>query len=309
MVVRVSLAGSALERVSYGSVPTESDYGQPVCWASEGNDLVGSTLAAGAPCLIARLGDTELRAMSYFLRWRQGRRLPLSYRPGLRQAMHNASGFFPADGDSLDRFSITMLDATANTDVMGVWFNRSEARVINAYCPRARLVHVEALLSMLYEKPWSAQLAQKRVLVVHPFARSIESQYHNRRNAIFANPSVLPEFSLSTLVPVQSFAGNACEYSDWFEALSRTCERIGREDFDIALIGAGAYGLPLASFVKNMGRQAVHMGGATQLLFGIKGRRWEQYDEIPPFFNDAWVRPLPEEKPPGAHTVDGGAYW
>ena len=45
-------------------------------------------------------------------------------------------------------------------------------------------------------------------------------------------------------------------------------------DFDTAIIGCGAYGFPLAAKLKAAGKQAFHMGGATQLLFGIKGSRW-----------------------------------
>ena len=48
-------------------------------------------------------------------------------------------------------------------------------------------------------------------------------------------------------------------------------------DFDVAIIGCGAYGFPLAAKLKQAGKQAIHLAGATQLLFGIKGKRWEEY--------------------------------
>ena len=53
------------------------------------------------------------------------------------------------------------------------------------------------------------------------------------------------------------------------------------------------------------------MGGATQILFGIRGRRWEvEYtDTIVPLFNPYWVRPLPEETPEKAASVESGCYW
>ena len=48
--------------------------------------------------------------------------------------------------------------------------------------------------------------------------------------------------------------------------------------------------------LKNAGKQAIHLGGATQLLFGIKGYRWEHDypTKIATFFNDAWTRALAE---------------
>ena len=42
-------------------------------------------------------------------------------------------------------------------------------------------------------------------------------------------------------------------------------------DFDVALIGCGAYGFPLAAKLKTAGKQAIHLGGVLQALFGIKG--------------------------------------
>ena len=98
-------------------------------------------------------------------------------------------------------------------------------------------------------------------------------------------------------------------------------DKISEIDFDIAILGCGAYGLPLAAHIKRMGRQAIHLGGGTQLLFGIKGRRWEEnyvwkyptpvkldlnYKDL---FNEHWVRPSREETPQNAQRVEDGCYW
>jgi hypothetical protein len=77
--------------------------------------------------------------------------------------------------------------------------------------------------------------------------------------------------------------------------------------YDVALIGAGAYGLPLAAHAKASGAVGVHLGGITQMLFGIYGARWEkQYRH---HINDAWERPDPHKRPPGYKKVEGGCYW
>ena len=57
------------------------------------------------------------------------------------------------------------------------------------------------------------------------------------------------------------------------------------------------------------GRPALHLGGALQLLFGIRGRRWEAMPRFAALMNEAWVRPLPQETPAAASQVDGGCYW
>ncbi|WP_275353744.1 hypothetical protein [Klebsiella pneumoniae] len=80
------------------------------------------------------------------------------------------------------------------------------------------------------------------------------------------------------------------EFKNWFEALEK-CKAISKIDFDVAIIGCGAYGLPLASFVKNLGKQSIHLAGWTQVLFGIKGKRWDDLPQISKFYNDHWIRP------------------
>ena len=79
--------------------------------------------------------------------------------------------------------------------------------------------------------------------------------------------------------------------------------------YDVAIIGCGAYGFPLAAKLKNAGKQVIHMGGATQILFGIKGRRWEENPRAQLKFNDAWVHPKKEETPKKCGVVENGCYW
>lgn len=69
-------------------------------------------------------------------------------------------------------------------------------------------------------------------------------------------------------------------------------------DYEVAIIGAGAYGLPLAAHARDTGHVAIQMSGATQLLFGIKGRRWDTHPQISKLYNPAWVRPAPPNSPP-----------
>lgn len=306
-----ALAGRLGQDLVYGSPPpADGPFRRSVLWGEDGSAIARQALAAGGPCMIGRLGSSELACVSFYTRWRLGRVLTLPYPRELRRVMTVNAGVFPADDASLDRFSDVFLRAATRTDVMGVWFNRNEHRIVERCCPSARLVHLEALNPVLREHPWSAALAGKTVLVVHPFARTIDSQYRARRALLFANDETLPEFTLKTLQAVQSAAGGRCEHASWFDALEAMRDQIARIDFDVAIIGAGAYGLPLAAAVKDMGRQAVHLGGATQLLFGIRGRRWEiESEEFAPLFNEYWVRPSAEETPVDSGQVEGGCYW
>lgn len=306
-----SLAGSLPDTLRFGHVPTSRDYPSRIATGAAGNAVIAETLRAGGPCLVTRLGLSEVSCVSHYRRWRRPTLLNATYPPYVRELIHVNAGVFPDDDGTLDRFSAQFLKAAEEADVMAVWLNRGEDAVMRERCPHARLVNLPSLESMCFEQPWSAELAGKRVLVVHPFAETIASQYRDHRRELFDDPRVLPEFKLTTLAPPQSIAGAPCGYSDWFAALDDTCERIAKHDFDVAIIGAGAYGLPIGAFVKGLGKQAVHMGGATQLLFGIIGRRWEiEYaDTIVPLVNEHWTRPSPAETPPGAGSVEAGCYW
>jgi hypothetical protein len=172
----------------------------------------------------------------------------------------------------------------------------------------AKLINIDSLNPIIGSRPWTEYLQGKKVLVIHPFEKSIRKQYRIRQK-LFANPGVLPEFTLKTLQPVQSIAGNhaSLPFNSWFEALEQSKKEIAEIDFDISLIAAGAYGMFLCEYCKSIGRQSVYMGSFLQLLFGIYGRRW--LDEGALFINEHWVRPLPEETPANAHQVEKGCYW
>ena len=80
-------------------------------------------------------------------------------------------------------------------------------------------------------------------------------------------------------------------------------------DFDIAIVGCGAYGFPLAARLKKEGKQVIHFGGATQILICIKGRRWGETPRAGVKFNDAWIYPKESEIPKNSKMVENGCYW
>jgi hypothetical protein len=150
------------------------------------------------------------------------------------------------------------------------------------------------------------------VLVVHPFAYSINMQYSKRRK-LFSDPDFLPQFELCVVQAPQTVNDGrglgSTGFSSWFEALESLKFRVGQADFDVAIVGAGAYGFPLASFVKSLGKVAIHLGGATQLLFGIWGNRWNSDVDMQSLRNRNWVRPSASETPVNSEDIEGAAYW
>jgi hypothetical protein len=284
-------------------------YHRRILFNQEGHDRVSAQLDRNEPIMVSRLGSVELSCLRYYLEARSGRKSPYSAR--IRSQMANPAGFFPTDDASLDAFAELYLEVLPHVDLLGVWFNLFEEVVCNEWCPAAELVDISCLEPFWFTMPWSMRLAGKTVLVVHPFAESIRKQYTEKRELLFESPDLLPTFELKTYKAVQSIAGSTVKYATWFDAYRHMCDGIARIDFDICIIGAGAYGLPLAAFVKRMGKQAIHLGGVTQILFGIKGRRWEKLyaDSTAKLFNEHWVRPRESETPENRDNIENGCYW
>jgi hypothetical protein len=285
----------------------EEYFGRPILSATEGNGLISGLLASQRPLLVARIGETELACLNDYQRQRGRSRI--TFRASVSKAMCNNAGFFPASDQLLERFCCEFLECLRSADVIGVWFNKNEDRVCRDFAPHAALVRLRSLEPYYHPMPWSLNLKDKKVLVVHPFEQTITSQVTLHRERLFADPGVLPPFRLETVKAVQSIAGNRTGFQDWFQAYRHMCDQICAKDFDVAIIGAGAYGLHLASFVKTLGKQAIHLGGATQILFGIKGRRWDDHEVIAKLYNPFWVRPSPEEVPEESGKVEKGCYW
>jgi hypothetical protein len=288
-----------LERIKY--------LGETILSAQEGNDrlarLVHGSGAAG------KIGATEMKLSRVYLRRRDSSGYCASFGHYARM-IYVSSGVYPNDPATLSRFAREYLAELKDLDLLAVWFNFGEAAVRRRYAGQATLAALRSLEPYFHERPWTAQLAGKRVVVVTPFARTVEAQYRRRREVWAAKPEVLPDFELRA-VRCPQIAGliDTPEYPDWFTALEALKAQLGAAPFDVAIIGAGAWSLPLAIHAKRLGGFGIHLGGATQILFGITGRRWDAMPEFAPFRNGAWTRPSESERPQRYRLQENGSYW
>ncbi len=278
--------------------------GRKVLDDNAGNDLIFDKINAGVPCFIARFGSTELSTILYYRQVRLKEAQLANY----NDSVCIASGFFPFSDEAIDNFSKLYVSFIKNIDILGVW-DVGEDKVADLFNLNIKLINLTAIEPYYFKNPWSRALEGKKVLVIHPFADSIKHQYA-RRQHLFVNKDILPTFDLKIIPAVQTVADNTQGFKDWFEALEYMCGEILKQDFDVAIIGAGAYGMPLGNFIKmKMGKVAIHMGGATQILFGIKGKRWDKIPRVKSLFNENWINPSFNERPLGLEKVEGGCYW
>jgi hypothetical protein len=294
------------------------------------SELIYQQLTKDEPCMIARFGSTELYCLANYLGTKKGfirsfipflfaKAEPWWIMPQRVADLKNCSGVFSAEQDGqIKKFCEMMLVDMKNVDILGSWV--SKEYLIEPYISAAVRVHLPYLEPYYSREPWSRALEGKRVLVVHPFASQIHLQYMNHRSYLFNDSRVLPDFEIRTLQAVQSLCGADNGFATWFDALEYMKAEMNKIDYDICIIGCGAYGFHLAAHAKRMGKKAIHLGGATQLLFGIKGNRWENPEygvkewDLPQgfytnMFNEYWVKPGAEGRPKNADSVEGACYW
>lgn len=293
------------------------------------SEMIYNLLMADKPCMIARFGSTELSALvnclgvnskhHSILKYIKGEQPEWWWNQKIMNQMQQWSGFFPPTPENMQRFGDLMMEDMKELNLLGCWV-KNEAWFAKDL-KNAQRVHLRLLEPFWANKPWTYCLKDKNVVVVHPFTEDILSQYTNNRTLLFSNPDMLPEFaSLRTVKAVQSLGGEDNGFKDWFEALKWMEDEIDKKDYDVCLIGCGAYGFPLAAHVKRQGKKGVHLGGALQLLFGIRGKRWENpsygvkewgipYGSYLSLMNKYWVRPRENGRPKNANQVEGGCYW
>lgn len=281
----------------------KNKYMSKVYFSQEGNDRLKTLLSTGKPVFVTRFGAVELQTLTEYLN-------NSNYSDNTYYSMPNNAGFFPASKTSFDKFSKLYFASIKEIDACGCWFNNGEAEILKNNVPNALLVELGCLNSFLFDSPYTEVLKGKKVLVIHPFVNTIKHQYTKNRKYLFNDERVLPKFELILIKAPQTIAENYDGYTSWFDAYSKTCKQIDSVDFDIALLGCGAYGLPLGAYIKNKGKTAIHIGGALQLLFGIMGKRWaEDYDYKDRFFNEYWTYPFDCDTPANSIKVENNCYW
>ena len=257
------------------------------------NDLIKEKILSSLPLMICRYGGVEFSVIT------TGNNI---------DSLCNNAGFFPRDKKLISKFKNVYLEASKNIDILSVWnYNQnkltsmSKKKSLIRNFPNIKYI-IELQTLDPYHNTWIRELKGKKLLILHPFKKSIEFQ-------IFKKNTLLPVVkSIEIIEAVQTIAGNVdARFKDWFEALDFMIKEIQMHKFDLCLIGCGAYGLPLAAAVKKMGKQSIHIGGSLQLLFKIKGKRWVNRDDYE--FDRSWIFPLTEDIPSQASKVEDACYW
>lgn len=150
-------------------------------------------------------------------------------------------------------------------------------------------------------------MENKKVLVISSFDGLIQQQYDsgNLYKIYEKFPKIL---SLQTIKFPYCFSNNGPD-NNYFETLENIFNQIKNIDFDIALLGCGAYGHMLCHKIsEELNKDAIYVGGSIQTLFGILSSREKHHGKIK--YNEYWITTIPEEyKPKDYKLVEDGCYW
>ena len=286
------------------------------------NKIISTLLKNNKVFSLSRLGLAEVRWVDWYLRggmnfncdgYLYSRNI---YTPTLRDRL-KLNGVY---GGTEDYFMNEYIKGISCADMQVFWFDYNGDRLVhdeqvnifNNFSKNSAKIDCETLCPYVHTDFWTKELKGKKVLIVYQFEETIKSQYL-KKDLIWTgeHSGKLPDFDLITYKPYWS-VGDTMPHSSWQETFESMRDDISKLDFDIAILGCSHYGLPLVAHIKNnMNKSAIYLGGELQILFGIKGERWDGWERVNKHYNEHWTRSI-DEKPNGYNgpvATDDGCYW
>lgn len=152
-----------------------------------------------------------------------------------------------------------------------------------------------------------SKMNNKKVLVISSFDGLIKKQYESGNlNKIYANyPNII---KLETIKFPYCFHNNG-PHNNYFDTLRIVFKQIKKIDFDIAILGCGAYGHMLCHKIDTeLKKDAIYVGGSIQTLFGIISSREKEHGKIK--YDENWISEIPDDyRPTNYKLIENGCYW
>lgn len=301
---------------------------------------IKQALDTKTPIVIGKIGTNELLLIYCYHLITQGRiqEFPLN----ILKEIEYGAGLYPVDKPTIETFIKVYLESLRSIDVFASWNDRFldfEHALYSSYISNSSnlkngnnngiggIVELTALESFYTSREhwWQTLFAGRCILVISPFVDSIQKQlalgkrdkvWRGRWSGFWPDDIAFKFIRFDhpwSLLSKEEQANSNLEaskcFSDKLKRFEKEIDGVG--DFDIALIGAGCYSLPLCAYIKNTKHQiAFHLGGGLQMMFGVYGGRWNISSGIfTEYVNDAWIRPCGNEIPGGYKMQEGGAYF
>ena len=276
-----------------------------VCGAREICKCIKRALETDEGALIGRNGTIELEQMIF-------------YDPYKVSVLERNAGIFPKT--AIPVWRIMSIDATVDADVLCTgWclaLKDAEQNALEEWNSKGVKIPLRSLepYYVSSEERWTKFLKGQTVSVVSCFTNTMQSQLPNL-SKLFPS-EVFPSDITWKWVQTGHPPGVAYGINEWpseitdsIEAIDWIVSKVVEQGSRFALIGCGGIGMLVAHRLKERGVIAIVLGGAIQVLFGIKGLRWKYHSVISKFWNEHWVSPSEAETPRGSLSIEGGCYW
>lgn len=270
------------------------------------NKIIAERLDSGKPFCLLRPGNGE-----YSFAQQYDEHLLFGTKRYQKQKMYIA---MDGDDHNTKRWCEQFDSDLAEADIVALFGinDIGEQYLLKSYAdPKAEtilLTQIESHFTNL-KYSWLKHLEGKKVLIINPFVEQIEEQYQ-RKELIWGDREFLPQMEMRYLKSVWYLSKDDNDgFDNWFDALQYLIDKMEQIDFDVALIGCGPFSTFLAAHCKRMGKVGIQYGGALQMLFGVKGARWENNTFYKSYFNEYWVNASKSNAPKNADMLDNTCYW
>ena len=288
--------------------------------------------------MIGKIGANELLIIYQFIAIIQNKIVDFS--PDIKREGCLTAGIYPSSKEGFIIFVNKYLEAIKSMNILASWNDRIlefEEYIWNNYISKDKIsngisngilgiVELTSLESFYTESKywWQNLYENKTILIITPFVKSIQTQLDlSKRDKVWRGK--WQGFWSNTInfkyvkFPHPYYISNKEDKDSYPQSLELLMQKYNAEidaigDFDIALVGTGAYSILLCDYIKRIKKKnSFHLGGGLQMMCGVYGHRWEpsfnNSSFLKEYINDAWIRPLPEEIPPMYNAQENGAYF
>lgn len=153
-------------------------------------------------------------------------------------------------------------------------------------------------------------IGDKKVLVISSFSDLIKQQYESGK--VYKLGIDFPKIHALDCVTTPYCFLNQGPHQNYFETVESIFKEIQTKDFDIALLGCGAYGHMLTHKIHSeLKKDAIYIGGPITNFFGILSTRELNHgmgkDIV---LNEYWITTIPESfRPSNYKYIEDGCYW
>ena len=271
----------------------------------DGNNFIRHHLKNNIPFAAGKIGGNELQILHFAISKNN------NWHPQFKRECEEVAGLYPMDLKNATWFKDTLLTDLHHLDLIPLWSKTApafEEQIISRYAKNAYTTKLQHLEPYFFDNPWTDFLSDKTVAVFSPFADSIQQNFNNL-NKIWGE-KITNNFNLITVKYPTSIPITAnSPYTESKEIYNEYINIIKNTNFDVGIFGTGHTGLLFALECKKLNKTGIHLGGPTQILFGIHGNRWQSMSEFTPLFNQHWTSPMKHETPEKFYDVEGGCYW